>query len=66
LAGKTHHQSLKKLFQQWQVPPWQRERTPLLYNGDELIAVVGYAIAQYALAENDQDGFEPFINQCAQ
>ncbi len=36
------HQDLKKLFQQAGVPPWQRERIPLVFQGDNLLAVVGY------------------------
>ncbi|EDP46981.1 tRNA(Ile)-lysidine synthase (tRNA(Ile)-lysidinesynthetase) (tRNA(Ile)-2-lysyl-cytidine synthase) [Rickettsiella grylli] len=36
--------SLKKLFQEWGVPPWQRNRIPLIYYQKELIAVVDYAI----------------------
>ncbi|CAM4484397.1 MAG: tRNA(Ile)-lysidine synthase [Legionella sp.] len=43
LHGQT--KQLKKLFQEWQIPPWQRERTPLLYINDELAAVVNYAIS---------------------
>jgi tRNA(Ile)-lysidine synthase len=35
-------QSLKNLFQEWRVPPWERDQIPLLYVGEELIAVVGY------------------------
>lgn len=38
--GQTHQ--LKKLFQEWQVPPWQRATIPLLYVNNELAAVVGY------------------------
>lgn len=41
-AGSAHTQSLKKLFQQWGVPPWERDRVPLVFAGDELVAVVGY------------------------
>jgi len=41
-AGSAHTQSLKKLFQSWGVPPWQRDRIPLIYSGDRLVAVVGY------------------------
>ena len=37
--------SLKNLLQEHRVPPWQRERLPLLYCGDELVSVVGVAIA---------------------
>jgi tRNA(Ile)-lysidine synthase len=37
--------SLKNLLQEHRVPPWQRERLPLLYCGDELVSVVGVAVA---------------------
>jgi tRNA(Ile)-lysidine synthase len=42
LDGHTHE--LKKLFQEWQIPPWQRDRVPLLYYGEELVAVIGYCV----------------------
>lgn len=35
--------SLKNLFQEWAVPPWLRERVPLVYIGDELVWIVGYS-----------------------
>jgi tRNA(Ile)-lysidine synthase len=35
-------QTLKNLFQEWRVPPWERDHIPLLYVGEELVAVVGY------------------------
>jgi len=38
-AGREHSQSLKKLLQEYGVPPWQRQSVPLLYDGDELAAV---------------------------
>ncbi|MCK5386740.1 MAG: tRNA lysidine(34) synthetase TilS [Gammaproteobacteria bacterium] len=38
--GQTHQ--LKKLFQEWQVPPWQRALVPLVYVNGELAEVVGY------------------------
>ena len=37
---------LKKLLQEWAIPPWQRDNIPLLYIGDELAAVVGYCVAE--------------------
>ncbi len=40
-AGRRHSQSLKKLLQEANVPPWERDVIPLLYSGDELVAVVG-------------------------
>jgi len=38
-AGREHHRSLKKLFQEQGIPPWERERIPLIYIGGELAAV---------------------------
>ncbi|MGR8918494.1 MAG: tRNA lysidine(34) synthetase TilS [Gammaproteobacteria bacterium] len=38
-AGRRHRRALKKLFQEWGVPPWERSRTPLLYVDGELAAV---------------------------
>lgn len=37
--GRAHSQRLKKLLQESGVPPWWRERLPLLYLNDELVAV---------------------------
>lgn len=44
-AGRQGHRDLKKLFQEASVPEWQRERVPLLYAGEQLVAVVGYWLA---------------------
>ena len=48
--------SLKNLFQERLVPPWQRERLPLLYCGDELVSVVGVAVAAGFQASNFESG----------
>ena len=48
--------SLKNLLQEHQVPPWQRERLPLLYCGDELVCVVGVAIHADFQAQQDEEG----------
>ncbi|GGI80217.1 tRNA lysidine(34) synthetase TilS [Legionella impletisoli] len=44
---KWHKQtkSLKKLWQEWNVPPWQRDAIPLLYVNGQLAAVVGFAVS---------------------
>ncbi|MBA6411881.1 tRNA lysidine(34) synthetase TilS [Parahaliea sp. F7430] len=39
LPGRAGTRSLKKLLQEAKVPPWWRNRVPLLYLGDELLAV---------------------------
>ncbi|MCF6229956.1 MAG: tRNA lysidine(34) synthetase TilS [Gammaproteobacteria bacterium] len=41
LPNKSHHTSLKKLFQKQGVPPWQRNRIPLLYVRGELLEIAG-------------------------
>jgi len=46
--------SLKNLLQEHRVPPWQRERLPLLYCGDALVAVIGVAISSdFQTAESE-------------
>ncbi|HEY8329433.1 MAG TPA: tRNA lysidine(34) synthetase TilS [Rhodanobacter sp.] len=37
--GDAHTRELRDLFQQARLPPWQRNACPLLYAGDELVAV---------------------------
>lgn len=57
LPGRRCHHDLKKLFQMWEVPPWQRMRIPLIYVGDRLIAVVGYFIDEEFAAKETQPGY---------
>jgi tRNA(Ile)-lysidine synthase len=42
LVGCDHSQSLKKLLQAWQVPPWQRDYLPLICDGETLLAAPPY------------------------
>ena len=37
--GDAHTRELRDLFQQAQIPPWQRAACPLIYINDELVAV---------------------------
>jgi tRNA(Ile)-lysidine synthase len=37
--GRDHHHSLKDLYQERGIVPWMRDRVPLLYRGDELVAI---------------------------
>jgi tRNA(Ile)-lysidine synthase len=49
------NRTLKNLLQQYHIPPWQRERLPLLFCGDELVCVVGLAIdSGYQALENEE------------
>lgn len=49
--GHTHTRKLKKLLQEEGVVPWMRDRLPLLYVGDELVAVGDLWIAASAASE---------------
>jgi tRNA(Ile)-lysidine synthase len=42
LLYRGHHRELKKMFQEFKVPPFFRDTIPLIYVNDELKAVVGY------------------------
>ncbi|SMF94672.1 tRNA(Ile)-lysidine synthase [Methylomagnum ishizawai] len=44
--GRTGSRDLKKLFQEAGIPPWVRERTPLVYVDGRLVAVGGRWICQ--------------------
>lgn len=46
--------TLKNLLQEHHVPPWQRDRLPLLYLGDVLVSVAGIAIAAEYQAEQGE------------
>ncbi|MFM2322994.1 MAG: tRNA(Ile)-lysidine synthase [Pseudomonadota bacterium] len=60
-GGERFHSSdrsgshpLKKLFQEWGVPPWQRNKIPLIFYRQELIAVAGYAVhADFAAKQHE-------------
>ena len=49
--------SLKNLLQEARLPPWERERLPLLYCGDTLVAVPGLGVASGWEAGADEPGW---------
>ncbi len=55
LPGRAHHHTLKHLFQQWGVPPWQRADTPLVYIDGELAAIAGYCVCEPYAATAGED-----------
>ncbi len=56
--GSVHHRPLKALFQERGVAPWQRNRIPLFYVGEQLAAVGSLWLEQSLAASTDEDGFE--------
>lgn len=51
LAGQKHTKKIKKLLQEEGVVPWMRERLPLVYAGEQLVAVADLWIAADAVSE---------------
>ena len=65
LAGRGHRQELKKLLQEAGIPPWCRDRLPLLYQDDELLAVVGLGVAAGWAAAPGETGWLPVLEALA-
>jgi tRNA(Ile)-lysidine synthase len=61
LPGRAHRHELKKLWQEWGVPPWQRDRIPLIYIDDEIAQVVGFSVCEPFLAKANETGLEIFL-----
>lgn len=56
LDHRRPRRTLKNLFQERGVPPWRRDRTPLLYCGDNLVSVPGIGDACEFRAEPGEAG----------
>ncbi len=52
-----HQHKLKKLFQEWQVPPWQRNHIPLIYVDSVLAQVVGYCVCEPFAVKDEEPGY---------
>jgi len=57
--GRRHTHSLKKLMQEAGIPPWQRNRIPLIYIDHQLACVCGYWVAESFSVSADQQGWYP-------
>lgn len=58
-AGDSHTRGLRDLFQLAAIPPWQRPAYPLLYAGNELIAVADRWLSEQGRALFDAIGSYP-------
>jgi tRNA(Ile)-lysidine synthase len=59
-AGRAGSHPLKKLFQEMKVPPWQRDRVPLIYRNNILVAVAGLFVCSGQVAEAGENGLDIF------
>ncbi len=58
LRGHTRPRTLKRLLQERGVPPWVRERLPLIFIGHELAAVADLLLAEPFIAGPTEPGLE--------
>lgn len=61
-AGRAHGQELKKLLQEAGVPPWERDRLPLLYADEKLLAVVGLGGVADQVAGPGETGWQAVLD----
>jgi tRNA(Ile)-lysidine synthase len=64
LPGRTGHHTLKKLFQEAGIPPWQRDAIPLIYLDDTLAAVGDQWISAQFYSEKPQDCISLLLQSC--
>jgi len=56
-AGRVGSHPLKKLLQEWNVPPWKRKQIPLIFCEKNLAAVVGFTVCQPFITRPDEMGW---------
>ncbi|WP_406642856.1 tRNA lysidine(34) synthetase TilS [Pectobacterium brasiliense] len=54
IVGRAHGRQIKKLWQELGVPPWWRDRTPLVFYNEQLIAAVGRFVTREGQARENQ------------
>lgn len=57
-SKRNRETSLKHLFQEWQIPPWQRDSWPLIFLNKQLIAVVNIDVARNVATEKHEKGIQ--------
>lgn len=56
-VGRAHSQTLKKLLLEYELPPWWRERIPLVYSGETLVAVPSLWVCEGFQAAAGEPGY---------
>ncbi|GBO49535.1 tRNA(Ile)-lysidine synthase [Pectobacterium versatile] len=54
IVGRAHGRQIKKLWQELNVPPWWRDRTPLVFYNEQLIAAVGRFVTREGQVRENQ------------
>lgn len=54
---QKQRKTLKGLMQDWEIPPWERARIPLIFVDERLIAVPGHALDPEFAVKSDEMGY---------
>jgi tRNA(Ile)-lysidine synthase len=65
LDARRPRRSLKNLLQEARVPPWQRERLPLIFCGGELVWAAGIGVDCAYSSAHDEAALRPQWNLAA-
>jgi len=57
IDDKRPTRTLKNLLQEHELPPWRRERLPLLFCGEKLIAIPGVGVECGYQAKREEEAF---------
>ncbi|AQS37275.1 tRNA(Ile)-lysidine synthetase [Shewanella psychrophila] len=55
-SDRVKARELKKLWQEYDIPPWERERVPCIFYGEQLVCAVGYWIDTEYVCEQGELG----------
>lgn len=62
-VGRVGSHPLKKLMQEWNIPPWKRDKIPLIFVYEEIAQIVDYCICQPFSAKKNQKNYIIKLNK---
>ncbi|UDG79449.1 tRNA(Ile)-lysidine synthase [Candidatus Ecksteinia adelgidicola] len=60
IIGRVHSRSIKKLWKEFKIPPWERDRIPLIYYDEQLIAALNVFICEEGKILNNKNVLQLF------
>lgn len=60
-VGRSKSRDLKRLMQEYRIKPWLRDRTPLLFSGQDLVAIGNELISAEHLCLESELGYRPML-----
>ncbi|WP_348769490.1 tRNA lysidine(34) synthetase TilS [Buchnera aphidicola] len=54
ILGKKKQRNIKKIWQEYNIPPWLRNQTPLLFYNDELVSALGVFVVKKIIKNIDE------------